>query len=217
MWCHPSSGDRCGCSVCPLRHILGTPWGLCPCWVPPVVFLVLSHGLESWLHREPGKEAAQQLLGTGCGAAGGTPGSARHALDCSCSPAVSLLLLQMPMFQKFLHHSPHFILSSTASFGQTLCFCLLTNPVGITWILTFWSRRQEMLNVRPLSSKHFKDRWMFLILSVMNSQRQAKTYWADWALQGLLCFVFCIIVSEVTASGSSRDPRDQTANSWPKC
>lgn len=74
-----------------------------------------------------------------------------------------------------------------------------------------------MLNVHPLSSKRFKDRWMFLILSVMNSQRQAKTYLADWAVQGLLCFAFCIIVSEVTASGSSRDPRDQTASSWPKC
>lgn len=128
--CHPSSCDRCGCSLCPPRHILSTPWGPCVLWVLPGAFLVLSHGLECWLQMEPGKEQPSSSWAGLLGALQAVPG----ALGSQLFPCWSLLLVQnacVSSFQKFLHSSPHFILYSTAVFGQTLCVCLLTISVGI--------------------------------------------------------------------------------------
>lgn len=168
MCCHPPVVTDADV-LCAPRHIPGTPWGLCVCWVLPGVFLVLSHGLECWFHTEPGKETAQQLLVMLLGELQVVPGTpwitaVPLLFPCCCYKLFCLFVPKVSSFFPSLHPLKH-----SHSFGQTLGFCLLTNPVGTTWILTICSPRQGMLSVRPLSREHFKDRWKFLILSVRNS------------------------------------------------
>lgn len=127
MCCHPSSGDSCECSVHPpstspaLPEVPGCSGScLCCSWCCPMAWSAGS----TWSRQGgcPAAPGAVLLLGA-LQAVSGT-------LGLQLFPAV--INASVSFFQKFLHSSPHFILFSTASFGHTFCFCLLTIPVGIT-------------------------------------------------------------------------------------